>query len=258
MPSSIVSSPCAMPLYSKPTRPLTAAIPKPSVSPLSAPLASAPEVSFGQALRTGFSDTWPGTKSLRHQVLTRLKGILQRPLIQQPTMRFMDTRDNKAIPIQNSGTYCNGLLRRGSAPTVRDLRVLRDEGVRVIIDLRQLAPNALNERKMACKALGLKYNQVPLYPHQPPSAEQIRQLLEILEAAKSQAEPVFIHCKYGKDRTSMVFALAQRLVYDEPSPDEMKKVARYHNFKPHEYTATARWIENLPTTADIVALNQYF
>jgi protein-tyrosine phosphatase len=80
---------------------------------------------------------------------------------------------------------------------------LRALGVKVIVDLR-LSGQGCDAENLAVRNLGMKYVNVPLPALSAPSAAQIEKLLAIL--FHSDSEPVFVHCRRGKDRTGTVLA----------------------------------------------------
>ncbi len=92
---------------------------------------------------------------------------------------------------------------RGGQPTERGLKLLKDAGVKTVINLRnEGGMNAIEEHMVA--RIGLNYAFVPLSPFKTPSPEDIELFLEV--ARDPDLQPVFVHCLHGMDRTgTMVF-----------------------------------------------------
>jgi Tyrosine phosphatase family len=200
---------------------------------------------------TGFSHSWPGAVGFENQVLKRLKGMFLSPIITPLTMQWMDSGLDKPSVGQNRGSLGDGgVIRRGCAPSFEDLKALKAEGVGTILDFRYLNQALLEKRQAEAKALGLKYHNLPLFPHRPPTLGQMTTILELAERAKTTGEGMYLHCVHGKDRTSMAYALIQRFIFGETNQDTLKSTAFTHHFRPHQFPRSARWIENLVTMPD--------
>jgi tyrosine-protein phosphatase SIW14 len=104
--------------------------------------------------------------------------------------------------VRNFGAI-NGHIYRGAAPSSVALQELRDLGVKVIVDLR-LAGEGSEAEGLQVRNLGMKYVNVPLSAWSAPTQAQMEKLLPLL--FHSDYEPVFIHCRRGKDRTGTVLA----------------------------------------------------
>jgi protein tyrosine/serine phosphatase len=52
---------------------------------------------------------------------------------------------------------------------------------------------------------GMKYVQIPMTTHQPPTSAQLAQFLQIVNDPASQ--PVFVHCVGGRHRTGVMTAV---------------------------------------------------
>jgi tyrosine-protein phosphatase SIW14 len=101
------------------------------------------------------------------------------------------------------------LVFRGAQPTDEAWPSLAKLGVKTVIDLRQETEHSITEEARAVQAAGMRYISFPMDGFQMPRADQIAKVLEVMNSS----EPVFIHCKLGKDRTGTVIA-AYRIAHD--------------------------------------------
>ncbi len=94
-------------------------------------------------------------------------------------------------------------VSRGAQPGVDGLRALAANGVKTDLDLREPSERTGKEKKEA-ESLGLKYINIPMNGLRAPTAGEMEKALATLN--DSSAWPVFVHCKYGDDRTGSVIA----------------------------------------------------
>ncbi|MFN0139874.1 MAG: fused DSP-PTPase phosphatase/NAD kinase-like protein [Pyrinomonadaceae bacterium] len=105
----------------------------------------------------------------------------------------------------------NDRLYRGGQPKDAGFAELKKMGVVTVIDLRDDDENALEEKAMVEKA-GMKFINFPLPNWSRPKLEHINKILAAINANENQ--PVFVHCKRGKDRTGTVIAI-YRITHDD-------------------------------------------
>jgi len=96
----------------------------------------------------------------------------------------------------NSGLY------RGGLPGEEGLAALKKLGVKTIVDLHAHYENDSYPKK--AEALGFNYVAMHL-DEKPPSEEIVKKFLAIV--ADPDSCPVFVHCKRGKIRTSVLLAV---------------------------------------------------
>jgi protein tyrosine/serine phosphatase len=94
-------------------------------------------------------------------------------------------------------------LYRGAEPSPAGLEELQQLGVKIILDLRETGAATLRERDQA-RQLRMQYVNIPLRPWSAPSREDVRRILLLLETRGDN--PVFVHCRRGKDRTGTIIA----------------------------------------------------
>jgi tyrosine-protein phosphatase SIW14 len=97
----------------------------------------------------------------------------------------------------------NAQLYRGGQPDRGSLALLARLGVKTIINLRGADERTRAEEQEA-SALGLRYYNVPLPSLSRPDAATVERVLALI--ADAEAQPVFVHCKRGSDRTGTIIA----------------------------------------------------
>ncbi|MGA8026193.1 MAG: tyrosine-protein phosphatase [Bryobacteraceae bacterium] len=107
-----------------------------------------------------------------------------------------------AAHIGNFGKV-NDHIYRGAEPSLVGLQELGAMGVKLVIDLRESSQSTEFERQQVEK-LHMKYVNVPFAPFSAPTQEQVKQVLSLL--LKNNSDPVFVHCRRGRDRTGTVVA----------------------------------------------------
>ncbi|MBP9093693.1 tyrosine-protein phosphatase [bacterium] len=102
-------------------------------------------------------------------------------------------------------------LQRGGQPTERGFAILKEEGVKTIINLREESEHLAAEEALI-KRLGLNYHSLVISPFGFPTNELIHQAISIITDESKQ--PVFLHCLHGQDRTGMLVGI-YRMVVEE-------------------------------------------
>ncbi|MBP9089811.1 tyrosine-protein phosphatase [bacterium] len=131
-----------------------------------------------------------------------------------------------APSISNFDIVSEGLWR-GAAPSNQAMQKLAESGVKTIVDLRLAGPGAAEEATKA-KKLGIKYVHIPL-GFMGPSLFKVAQFLNIVNDPANQ--PVFVHCRYGADRTGALVAVF-RVIHDHWTFSQAYTEMRSHHFKP--------------------------
>jgi protein tyrosine/serine phosphatase len=115
----------------------------------------------------------------------------------------------------------NSQLYRGAQPKAGGLQALKTIGIKTIINLRG-EDDATRAEGVAAERLGLRYYSISLPGFSKPKDEDVRRILDIINAAENQ--PVFIHCLHGEDRTGTIIA-CYRIVHDGWTAVAAKKEA---------------------------------
>lgn len=106
-------------------------------------------------------------------------------------------------------------LQRGGQPTERGFEILKEEGVKTIINLRDDVneeSDHLAAEEALIKRLGFNYHSLAISPFASPTNELVHQAISIL-TDESQM-PVFVHCLHGQDRTGMLVGIYRMVVED--------------------------------------------
>jgi tyrosine-protein phosphatase SIW14 len=128
-----------------------------------------------------------------------------------------------AIHIDNFGRV-DATLYRGAQPQRRDYADLAALGVRLVINLTDDDADA-SEPALAERA-GMRYVQIPMTTHRPPTAAQLTQFMQIVADPANQ--PAFVHCVGGRHRTGVMTAV-YRMMHD--GWDAAKAFAEMQQYK---------------------------
>jgi len=113
----------------------------------------------------------------------------------------------------------NSQLYRGGQPKPGGLPRLKALGIKTIVNLRgedaQTRAEAVEARE-----LGLSYYRISLPEFSGPKEEDVQRVLDIIMAPENQ--PVFVHCRRGKDRTGTIIA-SYRIAHDGWNSADAKK-----------------------------------
>ena len=105
------------------------------------------------------------------------------------------------VRIDNFGQV-NDNYYRGAQPEGRDYTDLAAIGVKTLVNLASDDADP-GERAMAERA-GMRYFQIPMTTHQPPTAAQLTEFMRIVNDPANQ--PVYVHCVGGRHRTGVMTA----------------------------------------------------
>ena len=127
-----------------------------------------------------------------------------------------------AAPCENFGQVSPGLYR-GAEPDDACLDHLAARGIRTIVNLRDERDVSERERRRAV-ALGMRYVNHPMSGFGRPALPELRTILATI--LPPEAQPVFVRCKLGRDRTGVVVA-ACRMAHEgwaaDRAVDEAKR-----------------------------------
>lgn len=118
-------------------------------------------------------------------------------------------------------------IMRGSQPSESDLRLLRDcAGVKTVLSLRN-DEQAVAWEKVVVERLGMKFVNIPMSGRAYQNELTIEGCLAIMH--EQSCQPLFVHCRAGKDRTGMI-AAAYRIKYHGWSIEQAVKEMVLYGF----------------------------
>ena len=128
------------------------------------------------------------------------------------------------VRIDNFGQV-NDNYYRGAQPEGRDYSDLAAIGVKTLVNLTSDDADP-GERAMAERA-GMRYFQIPMTTHQPPTAAQLTEFMRIVNDPANL--PVYVHCVGGRHRTGVMTA-AYRMSEDGWTADRAFKEMKDFKF----------------------------
>jgi tyrosine-protein phosphatase SIW14 len=132
--------------------------------------------------------------------------------------------DVSRIRIDNFGRV-NANYFRGAQPNGRDYADLAALGVKAIINLT--SDDAEPDEKVFAKNNGLKYFEIPMTTHAPPTPEKLAAFLSLVDDPANQ--PVYVHCVGGRHRTGVMTAV-YRMTEDGWSADQAFNEMKQYKF----------------------------
>lgn len=108
-------------------------------------------------------------------------------------------------------------IYRGGQPDAADLARMRALGVDTIINLRRENRGERRREKRTAEALGIRVLEFPFYGVFGADDEFLGEILR--QTTDPENGSVYVHCKNGRDRTSLVIAL-YRVLYQGWDADE--------------------------------------
>ena len=117
-------------------------------------------------------------------------------------------------------------LYRGGQPTEKGLELLKQLGVRTVINFRHEEEEIERERK-SVEVLGMDYVSLPWRIQVHPSRPVMKQFLEL--SGESEKGPFFMHCRRGAERTSVADAVYRHYYEGLPADAAYENATRGHN-----------------------------
>ena len=125
--------------------------------------------------------------------------------------------------------YC-----RGASLNIKGIEYLIEyKNVKTIIDLRYHFKGNKQKQESLINNSGLNYVNIPMTPMIPPGIKQIQYFLSIVTNPVNQ--PVYVHCREGKDRTGIMTAIYRVNKYNycfDRAFSEMIKCGHHLNLFP--------------------------
>jgi tyrosine-protein phosphatase SIW14 len=129
------------------------------------------------------------------------QGVQQAP--SSVVQSLSEKQDDEAMPLTNKedlGHFfqVDANLYRGQQPTDKGLELLKAKGIKTIVNLRTTKEASAHEKAVAEK-LGMKYVSIPINCFRLVPQAQVDEWIKTVNDPANQ--PVFLHCKHGRDRT---------------------------------------------------------
>jgi tyrosine-protein phosphatase SIW14 len=137
----------------------------------------------------------------------------------------------------------NDSLYRGAQPHEEGLQQLKKLGITTIIDLRGEDAGRIEWERKQAEALGIRFIHLPVSGWSTPSDEQVAQFFSIFRGKAN--EKVFVHCRFGEDRTG-VFIASYRIAFDHWSSDQALNEMLAFGFNRLWHPSMATYIRSLP------------
>jgi tyrosine-protein phosphatase SIW14 len=144
--------------------------------------------------------------------------------------------------IHNTGKI-NDVLFRGGQPRDNALVELKKLGVTTIVDLRGEARDKYEWERKQSESLGMRFVHLPVSGWSPPSDEQVAQFLILFR--DNPHEKVFVHCRFGDDRTG-VFVATYRMAVDKWSPEQAMDEMYFFGFNGFWHPSMKKFIHDFP------------
>ena len=109
-------------------------------------------------------------------------------------LSFMSCSVQDSVPPIRNFIRLNSQYCTGAQPRLEHLEMLKKDGVKAIINLRQPSEHRAGEEEAKAKELGLRYFNIPVVFGEPKD-EQVDEFLRITDDVANQ--PAFIHCAAG-------------------------------------------------------------
>src|SRR5262252_2113697 len=160
-----------------------------------------------------------------------------------PVLRSAYGEKLKFAGLPNGGKISD-VLFRGAQPRAEGFDQLKNLGITVIVDLRADDANKIAWERRQAESRGIRFVNIPVSGWSPPTNDQVVQFLSLF---KNEHEKVFVHCRYGEDRTG-VFVAAYRMAHDEWSPNDTIKEMYFFGFNGFWHPAMKSYINDFPAT----------
>jgi tyrosine-protein phosphatase SIW14 len=144
--------------------------------------------------------------------------------------------------VPNSGKI-NDHLFRGAQPREPGLLELKKLGITTIVNLRGEDPEAFGWEEKKAESLGIRFVHIPVDGWSPPTNEQVAQFLSLFR--DNALEKIFVHCRYGDDRTG-VFVASYRMAFEKLPAEQALKEMYYFGFNGAWHPSMAAFVRDFP------------
>ena len=145
-----------------------------------------------------------------------------------------------AIP--NTGRI-NDHFYRGAQPRPPGLAELKKLGVTTVVDLRQEDSEKILWERRQVESLGMRFVHIPVNEWSPPSNEQVVQFLSLFR--NEPEEKIFVHCRFGQDRTG-IFVATYRIAVERWPVEQAVKEMYFFGFNGLWHPSMKSFIRDFP------------
>lgn len=164
------------------------------------------------------------------------------PSAAPPVMRSAYGEKLHIAGVPNSGKI-NEHLYRGAQPRDPGLLALKKLGITTIVNLRGEDPERFGWEEKRAESLGIRFIHIPVPGWSPPTNEQIAQFLSIFRDRPE--EKVFVHCRFGDDRTG-VFVASYRMAFEKLPADQALREMYHFGFNGFWHPSMAAYVRDFP------------
>ena len=147
------------------------------------------------------------------------------------------------LPGLPNGGRINQALFRGAQPRSAGFEQLKKLGVTTIVDLRGEDPGTREWERRQAEALGMRFVSIPVSGWSPPNNEQVAEFLTLFHEAGK--EKVFVHCRFGDDRTGVFVATYRMALEGWPAEQAMNEMY-FFGFNGFWHPAMKTFIRDFP------------
>jgi protein tyrosine/serine phosphatase len=169
------------------------------------------------------------------------------PTIASPTtpsvMRSAYGDKLRLTGLPNAGRV-NDFLYRGAQPHNQGMQELKKLGITTIVDLRSEAPERRDSEREQAEALGIHFVSIPVSGWDAPTNEQVAQFLALFR--NNSKGKVFVHCRYGVDRTG-VFVATYRMAYEGWPAQQAMNEMYFFGFNGFWHPSMKSFIRDFPS-----------
>jgi protein-tyrosine phosphatase len=155
--------------------------------------------------------------------------------------RVAPTEDLKIPGVKHAGKITDSLYRGGRV-TKEGFRELQRLGVTTVVDLHT-GHHQIRRERAQVEALGLHFVSIPISGWSPPKNSHVVKFLTLTRQAP--AEKVFVHCRFGGDRTGVMIA-TYRIAMQNWNPEHAIKEMQHFGFHGFWHPAMTTYIRDFP------------
>lgn len=159
-----------------------------------------------------------------------------------PVMRSAYGERLKLDGIPNGGKISDSLFR-GAQPRQQGIQQLKSLGITTIVDLRGEDPSRTTWERQQAESAGIRFVSIPLDGWSPPSNEQVAQFLALFR--NNPKEKVYVHCRYGEDRTGVLVA-TYRMAVDGWQPQQALNEMYFFGFNGMWHPSMKSYVRDFP------------